>query len=226
MFKHPEDLSALDNAARLKVFGPALLQREPDTELQRLVEMGARVSGFPIVLVSLVVRDLQFFRAQFGLAEDLAIACATDRQKSFCQFVANSGKPLFISDTSNEPELPQDLINRYGIRAYFGFPVRVLGVLVGSFCVIDGQPRSLSQTQLSELEHISRQVEARLEFLAQQNRNLATDEHHSAWMKLAEQSPVLLLLERYAKGDISSEVLERGLGALTLTRDSPLPHTL
>jgi GAF domain-containing protein len=217
MFKRPQHVDALNASSRLKVFGPALLSSTPDSALQRLVEQAAATAGFPIALVSLVIRDLQFFRASTGLADDLAIACATDRDKSFCQFVANDQKPLVISNASAEPELPQDLIARYGIAAYVGFPVLAGGVCVGSLCVIDGKPREVSQQTFDALEAVSRQVSARLTVLAAQNAPNATSENDPSWLKLAEQQPVFNLLERYARGDLTEQSLQRGLGALAKT---------
>lgn len=108
-----------------------------DLVLQKIVTEASEISGFPISLVSLVMADIQFFKAHIGLPPDLAISRATDRCSSLCQFVVETKKPFFIEDATTHPELPQELLKLYNIVSYFGFPVSVSGEVVGSLCLID-----------------------------------------------------------------------------------------
>lgn len=213
----PQDLSRLDERERLNAFDTALLDRTPDPELERLVARAAEVSGFPIALVSLVVNQIQFFRAQVGLPPDLVASRATDRCTSFCQFVVAGDQPLLIEDATREPALPTDLVERYGIRAYIGFPLRVAGQPVGSLCVIDGKPGRLEPRQLEELQALSQAASARLETLARQwapPANAKEEQSHRAWMEVAEAQPLMSLSEQFAAGELSFEEFERGQGAL------------
>ncbi len=215
----PTDLSLLDDRSRLSTFDSPLLERTPDPELQALVAEASQVTGFPIALVSLVVQRIQFFRAQVGLPPDLTAALATDRCTSFCQFVVASEQSLLIEDATLEPGLPRDLVERYGIRAYAGFPVRVMGQTVGSFCVIDVKPGRLEGPVLGHLKALARKASARLEMLAyQQPPPLVLSESEQkaqhAWMALVEAQPLLSLSEQFAKGRLSFEEFQRGLGAL------------
>jgi GAF domain-containing protein len=215
--KLPTDLSALDDGARLNTFDEGLLDRTPDPELERLVARAAEVSGFPIALVSLVVNQIQFFRAQVGLPPDLEASRATDRCTSFCQFVVAGDQPLHIKDSWLEPALPTDLVQRYGIRAYVGFPVRVAGKTVGTFCVIDLKPGQLKPAQLDELSQLAQAASARLEALAGRwapPANVAEEKSHRAWMAVAESQSLLSLSEQFAAGKLTFEEFQRGLGAL------------
>ena len=63
---------------------------------------------------------------------------------------------------------PQDLVDRYGIRAYVGEPVRIGGVVVGSLCGIDTTPRVFSPEERALLQRMAHQVSARMEALASQ----------------------------------------------------------
>jgi GAF domain-containing protein len=213
----PTDLAALDDPERLNTFDTALLDRTPDAELERLVAQASQVSGFPIALVSLVVNQLQFFRAQTGLPPDLAASLATDRCTSFCQYVVAGDQPLRIEDATREPALPTDLVERYGIRAYVGFPVRVAQRTVGSLCVIDVKPAQLEPRQLEELDRLAQAVSARLETLASQwapPANPAEEQAHRAWMEVAEAQSLASLSEQFAAGTLSFEEFQRALGAL------------
>lgn len=215
----PQDLSPLDDTGRLSVFESPLFERTPDPELQALVSEATTVSGYPIALVSLVAHKIQFFRAQVGLPPDLSAALATDRCTSFCQFVVAGEQSLLIEDAAREPGLPKDLVDRYGIRAYAGFPLRVMGRTVGSFCVIDAKPGRLEPSVLARLSELARQATARLDVLARQVppgelRSEAEQKAHQAWMAVAEAQPLLSLSEQFASGRLSFDEFQRGLGAL------------
>lgn len=218
-FRPPANLSVLDSAERLFSFDASLLDFTPDPELQALVTEATAVSGFPIALVSLVVSSIQFFRAQVGLPPDLEAGRATDRCTSFCQFVVARGEPLSVEDATQEPALPRDLVERYGIRAYVGFPLRVNGRAVGSFCVIDVKPARLEAGVLTRLEALSHRASARLEVLAGQvppcaSRSEADEQAWRAWLAVAEARPLISLGERFAEGKLTLEEFQRGLGAL------------
>jgi hypothetical protein len=218
-FIPPDDLSLLDSPERLSSFDAPLLDFTPDPELQALVTEATALTGFPIALVSLVVRKIQFFRAQMGLPPDLVAMLATDRCTSFCQFVVARGECMEIEDATREPGLPKDLVERYGIRAYVGFPLKVLGRTVGSFCVIDGKPGRLKVEVLAKMGALAERASARLEVLARQvpvskSPSEAEEKARNAWLAVAEAQPLLRLSERFADGTLSLEEFERGLGAL------------
>ncbi len=158
--------TTLDSSTRLAAFRGRILDRALDEELQQLVEKASTLSGFPISLVSLVLRRTQFFRAHVGLPRDLAISQATSRCSSFCQFVVSSGSSLVIEDASQTDSLPQELVNTYGIRSYAGFPIRLHGEVIGSLCVIDQKPRQLAPQIFNVLEEIAAHAGRRLEELA------------------------------------------------------------
>jgi GAF domain-containing protein len=213
----PTNLSLLDDRTRLSTFDSSLLERTPDPELQALVMQASQVSGFPIALVSLVAHRIQFFRAQVGLPPDLASALATDRCTSFCQFVVASEQCLLIENATQEPGLPKDLVERYGIRAYAGFPLRVMGRTVGSFCVIDVKPGRMEAPVLRELKALARKASARLDSLAQQvplALSESEEQAQRAWLAIAEAQPLLSLSEQFASGKLSFEDFQRGMGAL------------
>ena len=213
----PKDLGPLDDPKRLSAFDTALLDRLPDPELEQLVAQASHVSGFPIALVSLVVNQIQFFRAHTGLSPDLAASLATDRCTSFCQYVVADSRPLRIADALLEPALPNDLVQRYGIRAYVGFPLRVAQHTVGSFCVIDVKPGQLGPDPLRQLEQLAQAASARLEKLARQwapPSSAAEEQSHRAWMAVAEVQSLASLSEQFASGKVSFEEFQRGLGAL------------
>ena len=142
---------------------PHHLEESSDPVLQEIVSEAASLSDAPIAIVSLLMNHIQLFRAHVGLPEDLATSRATDRDASFCQFVVRDASVLAIEDAKDNPDLPQDLVNRYGIRSYLGAPVVVDGVATGSVCILDIHPREFSEEDHRRLRALAARASAHLE---------------------------------------------------------------
>lgn len=162
----PLDRERLDDTTRLSVFSGAVLERDLDVQLQAIVNEAAEVTGFGIALVSLVLRRTQFFRAHVGLPTELTVSRSTDRCLSFCQYVVSSGTALIVEDAKSATELPQALVEQYGIRAYAGEPVYLGQQVAGTLCVLNEVPKTLSPSQRQVLHELAGRVSARLADLA------------------------------------------------------------
>lgn len=104
-----------------------MLDREPDPELQCIVEAAVSGTGFSSAAISLGARNAILFRAHVGLPGELEAAGSIEQRLSYCRLVLESEAPVFIADAAARPDLPQDLVERYGIRAYAGVPLRLQG---------------------------------------------------------------------------------------------------
>jgi hypothetical protein len=155
---------------RLEMLDGAILDDALDEELQALVTEASRTLRLPIALVSLVLERTQFFRAHVGLPQDLAIARATDRDASFCQFVVRDGRRFEVTHASADDRVPKDLVAHYGIEAYLGEPVTIGGSVVGSLCVIGTEPRTFSDGDRTALSKLAARVTRRLGELSQRAR--------------------------------------------------------
>lgn len=151
---------------RERSFRGRVLDRAPDELLQSIVAAAARIADAPIATVSLLLNNLQFFRAHIGLPADLLDTQATDRCVSFCQVVAAQRATLCVEDALNDERVPQTLVRTHGVRAYLGVPVAIGGDLVGTLCVIDLRPRPFTAHQVSALEVLARDATRRLDELA------------------------------------------------------------
>ena len=150
---------------RLSVLKGAILDPEMDEKLQHIVSEATRISGFRISLITLVLNRVQYFRAHVGLPDELSVARGTDRCVSFCQFVVRDEKPLIITDAKLDPSLPQELVDRWSIRAYCGFPIVIDGEAVGSLCVIDTEPNKLPESAVKQMEDLATQASGRIKEL-------------------------------------------------------------
>ncbi len=151
---------------RQMAFTGELLAEAEDQVLQAIVEEAGRDLSAPIALVNLVLEEIQFFKAHYGLPPDLAAARATERDVSFCQFVVRDGEPFEVTNAEQDARVPQHLVTHYGIRAYLGIPVLANDEIVGSLCVIDTKPREFSAEERQILKNLAGLVNARLADLA------------------------------------------------------------
>ncbi|MDX1654808.1 MAG: GAF domain-containing protein [Candidatus Competibacteraceae bacterium] len=152
---------------RHTTFTRELLAAVEDDELQTIVEEAARELSMPIALVSLVLEQIQFFKAHYGLPADLAAARGTARDVSFCQFVVHEGAPFEVVDAAKDHRVPQQLVEEYGVRCYLGMPVLANGMVVGSLCVLGDHPHAFSDAERERLQKLAELVSQRLEVLSE-----------------------------------------------------------
>ncbi len=150
----------------LRVFRGEVLEDALDDELQAIVTAAAAQLGAPVSLISLVLDHIQYFRAHHGLTPELAAFRAAPRDTTFCQLVVRDDAPLEVNDALEEDHLPQALIERCGLRAYLGVPLRVDGEVLGTLCVTYGFPRTFTPDDRARLRGLADRAEARLAHLA------------------------------------------------------------
>jgi GAF domain-containing protein len=114
-----------------------------DPILHRLTRLAARSLGAPVALLSLVLEDRQYFASSWGLPEPWASERGTTLLHSFCQHVVVSSQPLLVADARRHPLVHRNqAIEDLDVIAYVGAPLAdEQGNILGSFCVIDHEPR-------------------------------------------------------------------------------------
>ncbi|MCD7100405.1 EAL domain-containing protein [Stenotrophomonas sp. MMGLT7] len=139
-----------------------LLDTPPEQEFDRLANLAARLFDVPIVLISLLDRDRQFFKAEVGLG-----LCGTSREVSFCAHAIVQDDILFVPDAMKDPRFATNplVLGPPFIRFYAGKPlVSPEGEKIGTVCLIDHEPRSeLTAADRSNLADIAALVMERME---------------------------------------------------------------
>lgn len=120
----------------------SILDTEPEERFDRLTRIAKRLFGVPIALVSLVDMNRQWFKSCQGLA-----VTEMSRDISFCGHAILGNDIFMIADTLEDERFYDNplVLNEPRIRFYAGVPLVVSnGIKVGTLCLIDREPRILS----------------------------------------------------------------------------------
>ncbi|MEO7746203.1 MAG: EAL domain-containing protein [Actinomycetota bacterium] len=142
-----------------------VLDTAPERAFDDLCALAAQLCGTPMALVSLVDQDRQWFKARVGVA-----ATQTPREDSFCAHALGGGGPLVVPDTVLDARFAGNplVTGEPYLRFYAGAPLVTEGNLVlGTLCVLDTEPRTLTPGQLEQLAALARQVVNQLELRRQ-----------------------------------------------------------
>jgi PAS domain S-box-containing protein len=170
-----------------------VLDAPPDTTLDQLARLAARILLTPVALICFVDRDRQWFASSTGLNEPWASARQTPLSHSFCQHVVHSGEPFVVTDAREHPLVATNrAISDLGVISYAGVPLRTSdGHIVGSFCGIDHKPRIWTSHELTILHDLAATAISSIEtktHLLQQCQPIHADHRH----KQVEQEPTQL----------------------------------
>ena len=120
-----------------------------DPHICRILELTADVLQTPIALVSLLDETQQRFLCRHGIE-----VRSTPRQMAFCAHTI-AGEGIFVVPDAQLDERFVDnplVLGPPHIRFYAGVPLRTLrGYNLGTLCIIDRQPRQLSEQQHQRL---------------------------------------------------------------------------
>ncbi|MDO6765957.1 sensor domain-containing diguanylate cyclase [Agarivorans sp. 1_MG-2023] len=164
-----------------------ILDTQPEERFDRITRMAKRLFDVPIALVSLVDENRQWFKSCFGVD-----ASETPRDISFCGHAILGDETFQIEDALSDPRFADNpLVTGYpNIRFYAGHPLSTPdGEKIGTLCIIDTKPKSLSADDLIALDDLAVMVEQELAAL----QLASTDEltcisNRRGFMKLADYS--------------------------------------
>jgi PAS domain S-box-containing protein len=155
-------LSEKDEEKRLEALTRYnVLDSLPEQGYEDVTKLAASICGTPISLISLIDRDRQWFKSERGLG-----VRQTPRSQSFCANTIGTAHTLIVEDATKDSRFRDNplVLGDPNIRFYAGAPiVEKNGHVLGTVCVIDTQPRVLTDDQISSLEALARQVMALLE---------------------------------------------------------------
>lgn len=151
-----------------------ILDTPPDGAFDRVTALAARLFGVPIAIISIVDRDRIWFKSHHGTEVD-----QIERKPGLYTSAVMQTDAFDGSDESLDPQLLADplVAGEHGFRFYAAAPLTSPdGFNLGTLCVIDRQPRRLTDQEIAtlqdlaaividelELRHAARSEEQRLE---------------------------------------------------------------
>lgn len=163
-----------------------VLDTAPDERFDRLTRLAQKLFSAPIVLVTLVDGERQWFKSRKGIA-----LSETPRSLSFCAHTILTPDGLVINDIALDARFHDHPWVRGAphVRFYAGMPLHTAdGFRVGALCILDTKPRQLSSTETAALRDLARCVEHELQSTA---RLTASDTLRQAMLDAADQMVVV-----------------------------------
>ena len=202
---------AITDGARLAALADlGLLDTPPEPAFDRFTRLAAELLDVPVSLVSLLDHDRQFFKSQYGLRSPWAEARQTPLSHSFCKHAVATKQPLIVED-ARENELVADnlAVRDLSALAYAGIPLVLEdGHAVGSFCVIDTEPRRWSPRELHILEDLAAAVKTLLDL----RYSVAHEGLHDRLTGLPNRALMVVYAEQLAAALESGEMLAIAAG--------------
>ncbi|RYG06315.1 MAG: hybrid sensor histidine kinase/response regulator [Chitinophagaceae bacterium] len=151
-----------EEARLLSLYAHQILDSGEDEDFNDLVEIAAELCKAPMSFISLIDTDRQWLKATKGLGN----ITETARDISFCGHTIMRNEVMIVADTSKDERFSDNpfVTGIPNVGFYMGAPIMSSdGYAIGSICVLDTQPRNLSEEQSKILGRLSRQVTRLLE---------------------------------------------------------------
>lgn len=145
-----------------EIYKYKLTEKLSDENLESIVEIASEICKMPISLISIVDENRQFFQVKRGLD-----ASETPRDVSFCGHAINKPDELMIVPDATKDIRFMDnplVTDSPFIKFYAGIPILSPDEFpLGTLCVIDDKPNTLTESQQLALKHLGKQVTLILE---------------------------------------------------------------
>jgi ribonuclease BN (tRNA processing enzyme) len=140
--------------------GLDILDTEPEERFDRTTRIAAALFDVPTAMISMVDLDRQWFKGRHGIQ-----ITETPRDVSFCAHAILGDDILEVPDTLRDDRFADNPVvtGEPKVRFYAGVPLRAPdGHRVGTLCVLDNRPRSLTDSQRQLLRDLGQLVEVEL----------------------------------------------------------------
>jgi GAF domain-containing protein len=130
-----------------------ILDTPPDGSFDRITKLASTIFDVPIAIISLVDTDRIWFKSVHGLSVK-----QIDREPGLCASAILSSDVYVIGDASNDPRsLTNPLVaGEFGLRFYAAVPLQTEDQYnLGTLCIIDKKPRTLSEKEQKILKELS-----------------------------------------------------------------------
>ncbi len=163
-----------------------ILDTPSEPRFDRITHLAARLFGVPIALVSLVDEDRLWFKSAHGLDQREA-----PRADSFCAVAVEQATTLVVPDVKQDPRFANHplVTGPAQVRFYAGHPLSAPdGSPVGTLCILDREPRQLTETERDRLRELAALAEGQLTLVGAAELEREVVEHRRAEKTVMEQA--------------------------------------
>lgn len=156
MLEAPIPENDAERTAEIERLG--LMYSPAEDRFDRITRLAKTHFGVPIVLISIVYEDVQWFKSAQGLT-----SCETPRGVSFCGHAILQDGPFIVENPLQDERFIDNplVLGEPKVRFYAGMPLRSpAGVVLGTLCLIDHKARRFDEAQADELRDFAALVEA------------------------------------------------------------------
>lgn len=137
-----QKINSLNELKRLEALRRyRILDTPPDSTLDRVTEVAAKLFDVPIALISFVDEKRVWFKSRYGLELP-----EIDRNPGLCASAIQSPNIYTVKDTAKDVNaIKNPLAGVYGFRFYTGAPLQTHdGYRLGTLCLLDKKPRTFT----------------------------------------------------------------------------------
>ncbi|WP_263602866.1 response regulator [Chryseobacterium sp. PET-29] len=189
-----------------------LINLGKDPELDVFAETACLITDCPASLISIMEADTQRIQSCIGLAID-----SVDRKDTLCQYSVASSEVVVINDTLlDERSSDNPMILEGGIRFYAGVPlIDDEGFALGTICVIDFEPKNITENQISALKKLGEVVTR----LLMSNREIINAEYFQQTFNISNNL-ICVLDNKFMLKDINPSFEK----VFSVTKDKAIEH--
>lgn len=140
-----------------------LLDTASEAEYDYVVKLAASITGAPIALFSLIDKERQWFKSKIGLA-----ATETPREQAMCDHAIRSNNIFIVPDATADERFAHfdSVTGDPYVKFYAGVPILTSdGHAIGTLCVIDRKPRTLSVSEQEALLALAAHIEQHIRMM-------------------------------------------------------------
>jgi len=138
----------------------AVLDSKVADGLEHITHLASRHFKVPMAFISLIDGERQWIKRSVGMTMR-----ETPRKESFCDYTIRTAEPMVIEDTLLDPRFRDFplVTGPSAVRFYAGAPLLTAdGHAIGSFCIADKIPRTLSEDDRAQLQRMASLVMSHL----------------------------------------------------------------
>jgi diguanylate cyclase (GGDEF)-like protein len=155
-------LKPKNESQRLKaLYSLNILDTQSEERFDRITRIAQNLFDVPIVSVSFVDKEREWFKSKYGLAFE-----ETPRELSFGAHVILQPDIMIVQDTFNDVRFKDNplIISNPNIRYYLGMPIRINGQFnIGTLCLIDHKFQNYNAFDLNIFRELATTIETEFE---------------------------------------------------------------